>query len=466
MKTYQDLQAAQKKGQQELFNFIMGAINDHKSSDMYKTAVEADLYMKHRNVFIANFVQITEDVLGEKVISNEGMIKCASGFFPMFVVRQNQYLLGNGVTFGKEDTKDKLGGDNFDNIVQFLGEGSLCAGVSFGFYNFDKIETFKLADPNGSSFVPLWDEENGSLSAGIRFWQIDPQKPLRVTLYELDGYTDYIKRKSEDMTELHSKKTYKQIVRHSEIDGTEIYDGGNYPSFPIVPFWGNPEHQSELISIKSQIDVYDLIKSGLAEDEKEAASIYYTISNAGGMDKKDIKEFLQNLKVFRVANTNEETNIQSHTVDVPYQSRETYLNRLENDMYRDFMIANLKDISAGNNTATAIRAAYETMNNKVDRYEYCVIEFIKGILAVAGIDDKPTFKRAMIVNESEVTNMVLSAGLDHRTTVEHLPFISVDEKEEVIARLAEEEMGRYDNTADNEPLPQEDENAAGGAEKP
>ena len=466
MKTYQDLQEAQKGGAKDLMSFLLGAINDHKSSDMYKTAVEANLYMKHRNVFITNFVQITEDILGEKVISNGDMIKCVSGFFPMFVVRQNQYLLGNGVMFGKEDTKDKLGGDDFDSILQFLGEGSLCSGVSFGFYNFDKIEIFKLVDPNGSSFVPLWDEENGSLSAGIRFWQIDPQKPLRVTLYELDGYTDYIKRKDEDITELRPKRTYKQIVRHSEIDGTEIYDGGNYPSFPIVPFWGNPEHQSELISIKSQIDIYDLIKSGFAEDEKEAQSIYYTISNAGGMDKKDLKEFLQNLKVFRVANTNEETNIQSHTVEVPYQSREAYLNRLENDMYRDFMIANLKDISAGNNTATAIRAAYETMDNKADRYEYCVRRFIDGILAVAGIEDKYTFKRSALVNQSEETAMVMSAGLDYRTTVEHLPFISVDEREEVIARRAEEEMGRYDNTADNEPLPQEDENAAGGAEKP
>lgn len=63
-----------------------------------------------------------------------------------------------------------------------------------------------------TEFVPLHDEEDGALKAGIRFCQIAPDKPLRMTLYELDGYTEYIRRKSKDI-EVKPKRMYKLAVR-------------------------------------------------------------------------------------------------------------------------------------------------------------------------------------------------------------------------------------------------------------
>lgn len=468
MKTYQDLQEAQKGGAKDLMSFLLGAINDHKSSDMYKTAVEADLYMRQLNPTITNYVKYIYDIAGEAVPDvYSANHKCTSNFFQRFVTQENQYLLGNGVTFENEKTKEKLGGADFDKVLQFAGEAALVGGISFGFYNYDKVELFKITE-----FVPLWDEENGSLSAGIRFWQIDPQKPLRVVLYELDGYTNYMKRNGKDFEELHPKKTYKQKVRHSEIDGTEIYDSGNYfkiyngenlPLFPIVPFWGNPEHQSEITGIRTQIDAYDLIKSGFANDLDDASMIYWTISNAGGMDDIDLAKFVQRLKTVHAANADnsDDATIQSHTTEVPYQSREVYLTRLENDMYNDFMALNVRGMSAGNNTATAIEAAYEPMNNKADRYEYCAIQFIQGLLELAGVEDTPAFKRSKLVNMTEETNMILAAAnyLDDETILNHLPFLSVDEVKDVLERHAKEELKRYDNTADDETVQQEDNNA-------
>ena len=94
---------------------------------------------------------------------------------------------------------------------------------------------FKLTE-----FVPLYDEENGALMAGIRYWQVDADKPLRATLYELDGYTEYIKFENKDMTVKEEKRPYILITRASAVDNPEIVDGKNYPGFPIIPFWGNP----------------------------------------------------------------------------------------------------------------------------------------------------------------------------------------------------------------------------------
>ena len=72
---------------------------------------------------------------------------------------------------------------------------------------------------------------------------------------------------------LKEKRNYILHIATSEIDGTEIYDGENYPTFPIIPLWCNQNHQSELIGIREAIDSYDLIKSGFANDLDQASMI-------------------------------------------------------------------------------------------------------------------------------------------------------------------------------------------------
>ena len=74
------------------------------------------------------------------------------------------------------------------------------------------------------------------------------------------------------------------------------------------------------------------------------------------------------------------------------------------------MAVNTDDIAAGNVTATQIRAAYDAHNSKVDQFETCVIDFIQGILAVAGIEDDPTFTRSQVANETEAINNVLASA--------------------------------------------------------
>lgn len=163
-------------------------------------AVDAELYFNGENPAINRYEKIIYDMQGrahrDMYTANH---KIASSFFGFDVQQEVSYLLGNGVTFHGTATKDRLG-KKFDLEMVRAGKYALIAGVSFGFWNFDHLEVFKLRE-----FVPLYDEENGSLMAGIRFWQVADDKPLRATLYEVDGYTDYIQRSGEDMTVLKDK---------------------------------------------------------------------------------------------------------------------------------------------------------------------------------------------------------------------------------------------------------------------
>ncbi len=450
MKTYQDL-LDNLSSDRAKADFILAAISDHKASEQYKMALIAWEYAARRNVTISNYRKMLYTMAGEAVPDNyTANHKMASNFFYRFVTQETQYLLGNGVKFQNEKTREKFG-RHFDNDMQKLGKYALIGGVAFGFFNLDHIDVFKITE-----FVPLWDEEDGALKAGIRFWQIDEKKPLRCTLYELDGYTDFIKRDKADMEILHNKRSYTQIVRNTPADGDEILDGENYPAFPIVPLWGNENHQSELVGIREQIDAYDLIKSGFANDLDDVSQIYWVLTNAGGMDDVDLAKFIQHMKTVKAATVDgdEGATAEAHTIDVPYQARETYLTRLETDLYHDAMALNTSAIFGSNVNEAQIRAAYEDFNNKTDEFEYCIIEFMDHIFELAGIEDEISFNRSQLLNQLEVTQMVLAAAsyMDEYTVLKKLPFLTADEVEEIRKNRQREDMGRLtDRTSTGTP---------------
>lgn len=405
MITYQDLLDV-GENEADIAQFVATAIKSHKSGELYRQSKIADEYLRQQNRTIIQYQKLLYTMAGQAVPDNfSANHKLASNFFYRLVTQQVQYLLGNGIHWENEASAEKLGKD-FDIRLQDLARIAIRDGVGFGFFNFDHLEVFSSLE-----FVPLYDEENGALMAGIRFWQIDPQKPLRATLYQIDGVTEYIYRDSKPSI-LKEKRPYKLNIGVSEAGGIEIYSGENYPTFPIVPMWGNPLHQSELIGLREKIDAYDLIKSGFANDLDDASQIYWTIQNAGGMDDVDLVKFLEHMKTVKAAVVDQDgASAEAHTIDIPYESREALLERSEKDIYRDFMGVNTEQIAAGQVTATQIEAAYDPLNAKTDQFEYCVIDFLQEILKLAGVDDKPTFTRSLITNsKEEIEKLLLGAS--------------------------------------------------------
>lgn len=469
MVTYQDLL---KVGDSDIerIKFVQSAISQHKLTEQYKDAVVADQYYKHRNVTINEYQKILYTVTGQAVPDNwSANFKMACRHFYRFVTQETQFLLGNGVDWENTATEDKLGNQKypFDSQLQEAAKDALIMGVSFGLFNLDHVDVFSLLE-----FVPLYDEENGSLSAGIRFWQIDSSKPLRATLYEIDGYTDYIwtygtGANSNEGNILHAKRPYKLKVRQSQVDGEEIYDGENYPEFPIVPLWGNSEHQSELVGIREQIDCYDLIKSGFANTVDEASIVYWTLQNAGGMDDVDLTKFVERMKTMHAAVVEDDgASAESHVIEAPYQSREALLDRLDKDLYRDAMALDTQTIAAGAVTATQIEAAYEPLNSKTDDFEYCVLDFINGILALAGIEDNASFTRSMIVNVTESIQTVLQAAqyLDADYVTEKILTLlgDGDKTQEILQRMDNDDYERMSAFISGEESVNGEESGEGG----
>ena len=431
------------ENERDRMEFVLDAIQDHKGSDLYKTAYDAELYYKHQNPTIMRFQKFVYNSFGAKVPDIwSPNNKIASNWYNYFTTQAVSYLLGNGVTLKKESNKDKLGKD-FDKRVQDCATAAKNGGVGFGFWNYDHLEVFKLTE-----FVPLYDEDDGGLKAGIRFWQIDDSKPLRATLYELDGYTDYIKRKDEDVSVLKEKRAYTQIVRKNDIEGETILDGAPPAGFPIVPLW-NINRQSDLVGNRGTIDAYDLMVSGLINNVSDGEFIYWILKNCGGMNEADDARFIEQLKLTRVAHADGDdgASVEAHNVNVEFEATAEALDRLTAQLYTDFMALKVQDVSAGSVTATQIQAAYEPINQKTDQFEYQVTEFINGILALAGIDDEPTYTRSQMSNQTETLEMVLQAAEyldDEYVTTKILTLLGdADKAQEVLKRKDAEAADRY-----------------------
>ena len=418
MYTLQDLQAV-GEGEKDLVEFVKKAIDAHKGTGLYKMAIIANDYDRQQNTTIIQYQKLLYKVTGEAVPDNfSANYKLCSNFFDRLITQLNQYLLGNGCTWQNDDTKEKVGPD-FDARLQEAGHEALMSGESFGFWNYDHMEVFNLRE-----FAPIYDEENGALSAGIRFWQVSP-------------------------------KRYKTIAKYTPADNTYIYDGENYDGFPIIPLWGNPHRQSELVGMRENIDAYDLIKSGFCNTIDDTSLIYWTINNAGGMDEMDLAQFLDQMKRVRAAVVSKNATAEAHTIDVPTASREAILDRLRSDLYEDFMALDVKTIASGAVTATQIKAAYEPINSKADKFEFQVLEFIRGILQIAGIEDSPTFNRSQITNTNEEIQIILQAA-------QYLPETYVTKK--IVSMLGDNEalediLADIDNENMDRLTPEEDEEA-------
>ncbi len=431
------------ENERDRMEFVLSAICEHKASKDYAIAADAELYYKHQNPTIMRFQKWITNQFGKKVPDIwSANNKIASNWYNYFTTQAVSYLLGNGVTFKTEANKKKLGKD-FDKRVQDCATVAKNGGIGFGFWNYDHLEVFKLTE-----FAPLYDEDDGGLKAGIRFWRIDDQKPLRATLYELDGYTDYIKRKDEEVTVLHNKRAYKQIIRKSEVEGETILDGENYPGFPIVPLW-NVNRQSDLVGNQGTIDAYDLMVSGLINNVSDGEFIYWILKNCGGMNEADDAKFIEQLKLTHTAHAegDEGASVEAHNVSVEFEATAEALDRLTEQLYTDFMALKVQDVSAGSVTATQIQAAYEPINQKTDQFEYCVTEFINGILELAGIEDEPTYTRSQMSNQSELLDMVLQCSEyldDEYVTTKILTLLGdADKAQEVLKRKDAEAANRY-----------------------
>lgn len=424
--------------------FVRHVVTQHKGTEAYRIAADAELYYAKKNPTILKYQKVVMDALGRSVPDVwSANYKLTHGFFRQFVLQQVQYILSNGVTFRKRDTKGKLG-NTFDNALQTMSKKAAVDGVSFGFWNLDHLEVFPFADTEKEpGFAPIYDGDTGELTAGVRYWAIG-DKTKRWTLYEPEGYTEYAQHENEDPYVLQPRTAYVRRVRSAPVGGSEVVSADQYPRLPIIPMYANDLRESEIIGIRPSIDCYDFIISGMANSIDDTSVFYWTLQGTGGMDDVDLANFVNRMKQLKAVVLDRGVTAEAHTLEVPVEANKTLLDYLKNDMYENMMLMNPDKALSGNVTATAIRLAYQQQDDKCGDFEYCIREFIRQLLGLIGIVDEPSFKWNRIANQTEETQMVMTAAqyLDDESILKHLPWLTPEEVDEILKRKAAGDLNR------------------------
>ena len=447
MKTYQDLIAVGENDRLRM-DFIKECISKFEGSPEYRFAQDAQLYYRGENPTIARAQKLVWDMLGNAHIDTVSPNhKIYSRYFFSAVTEGTQYLLGNGVSFDKDETKEKLGSD-FDTKMQQLADDAQVYGAAWGFWNLDHIEIFPFLQ-----FIPLQDENTSAVMSGIRYWKLDKDKPLHATLYELDGFTEYVQEVGAEMQIAKPKRPYKlNVSRYADESLTEITGGENYPSFPIIPLY-YINHDSLLFGNRNAVDAYDLMLSKMVNNVDEGNLIYWVLRNCNGMDEADDEAFIANLLKSHVVHADnaagDGADAEPHTIEAPVDGTETGITRIKRLLDDNFMVADTESIRSGNITATQIKAAYQKLDAKTAKFEYCVIDFIQRLFVVAGIapDEKFSFKYDRAANHSEeITNIIQAAQfLDDETVTRMLleALGKVDIVDDVLQRKQDEGLARF-----------------------
>lgn len=451
--TYTDWEKARSDA--EKINLIQQIVAAYKESKDFKNALTAKKYYEADNeevgkkVILSAKTATSTDANGnekrtvgvKEIVGN----RVYSDFFARFVKQEAGFLLGNGVTLDKPETKKKLGA-GFDTVMYKIGRNALVQALCYGYWNRDHIEMIEAAKDALSGAVGLVDEMSSDLMVLVQFWQIDNDHRQFVRTFEPDGVTVY-KQDEEGQLRIHTPK--RSYIQQSETDGLgkRITGGRNYDRLPVVAMYGNDEHRSELKnSLKSKIDLYDRIFSDFGDNLDKANDVYWVLNNFGG-SMADVLDMLQQIqKLKAIANISDGSGggstAEPHSFEVPYQARQTALTLLERAMYSDFMGLDMKELTGGSLTNVAIKTAMTNLNLKADGLEFEAFSFVQSILRLLGIETEVIkFKRRDIVNDTEIIDNIytMRADISHRKALTLNPYIDQDDIEEVIQEMAEEE---------------------------
>lgn len=419
--TYSDLQKC-GDDEEKRITFITNAITDFKNSDNYKIADKAMKYYKGLNPEIAAVEKIIYDMKG---IAHQDLVspnnKIRNGYFPLIIDEAVSHLLTNGVSFTNTSKKDKLG-VNFDDVTKGIYREALICGCSYGYFDGDK--TIRLPYLNT---VQIVDDYTGRLRACIFFTQIDTNKPLVVTLYEKEGYSEYVQEVGEPLKLKTQRTPYDYTAISSEAEGVYQYQEEQESDLPIFPMY-SPKKQSMIVGSLEILVALDLMASQLVNNVSQSELVYWILKNYGGMDDIADANFIVNLMKTHIIHVNDDGEATPHQIQVPFEANNAAYVRLKSQLFENMRGVNHEVMDAGNLTATAINSAYSRLRNFSGLAESCVFEYIRGILRIAGIDENETFtvEYNETINASEaIQNVIQSAQyFDTETITEKLAMLN------------------------------------------
>lgn len=447
--TYNDLQKI--TGEREKMQFIYAVISEHESSQIYRNGAVSGLFYRGSDPDLEAIKKVVYDREGNAHIDTVSPNhKLTSNLYHLFINQLVSYELGNGVSFNNPEIKKALGGAEFDYILQQILIYAANDGEAYGLVTDDGIIPLCCAcKVNGDEplFIPLKDEDDGEVKSGIRYWRLAEDKPLRVTLYEADGWTEYKEAEDGNLQIYREKMPYRVRRISNKIEGEIGIVSQKSGDFPIV-FMKFINNQSSIVGNRAKLFAYDVVLSGMVNCV-DMNTVYWTLRNAEGMSPQDDLNLVADMIYRRIIHTPEDVEVKKEEISTNHKAFSDVLGVLRQQLFTDFQAVDTESVSSRNVTTVEIKAAYENLNLKCDEIERYIASFIRGCLKVKGFDQNEPFhfKRPNNINELEYVTKIagISAQIGDETALKLIceALGLIDEYEKILEKKEAQDMENF-----------------------
>ena len=357
-----------------------------KFAEMGQRYYEADHDIKNYRVF---FFDADGQLKEDKTKSN---IKISHPFFTELVDQEVQYMLSGKDGFVKSDDPelqaklDEYFNENEDFTSELYEVLTGCASKGFEYmYAYKNTEgrtAFQCADSLGVVEVEAkYAEDNKD---HIIFWHVekidkDGKKIKRIQDWD-DQQTFFYKQ--TDNGQIIKDEDVKFNPKPHSIYKKDGDDSTYYEGFGFIPFFrlDNCKKQfSGLKPIKALIDDYDLMSCGLSNNIQDTNEALYVVK---GFQGDNLDELMVNIKAKKHIGVDGDGSVEVHTVDIPYQARQTKLDLDEKNIYRFGMGFNSAQLGDGNITNIVIKSRYALLDLKCNKLEIRLKQFMRKLLKV------------------------------------------------------------------------------------
>ncbi len=347
---------------------------------------EADHDIKNYRIFYVNADGMLEE---DKTKSN---IKISHPFFTELVDQEVQYMLSGKDGFVRSDDPDLQEhldayfneNEDFTAELEDLLTGAISKGFeyAYAYKNAEDKLAFKCADSLGVVEVRAKETDDGC--EYVIFWYVDRigkdnKKIKRIQVWDKAQTYFYVEDENGGIVPDDSETINpRPHVLWTEGDDGKIY----YEDFGMIPFFrlDNCKKQfSGLKPIKALIDDYDLMSCGLSNNLQDTAEALYVVK---GFEGDNLDELMVNIKAKKHIGVSDDGGVEVHTVDVPYQARQTKLDLDEKNIYRFGMGFNSAQLGDGNITNVVIKSRYALLDLKCNKLEIRLKQFMRKLLKV------------------------------------------------------------------------------------
>lgn len=334
---------------------VLAKINNFRNSRTRTFMLDAMSYANGENVFINNvrkqyWSDKQQGVVDDRFSANN---KIGYGFFKNAIRQKCSTLFSEVLTITNQPKamSDKFP-ERMTNALMKAGIKASACGVAYILEDvYGNLTVFDT-----ENCIPYFDDETGILNALVRFWSIkaDEVESLYFEIYDTNGVVKYKSVGGAIPTEIQPLTAYKYTIKKSAL--TEQQESNNLSVLPIKILKNNDYMLSDLNScIKSKIDIIDLVQSGFANNIADFSEIYLTINGSKGATSDDYIDFQENVRKLKTLYGDGDVHLEQ--LQIPTEARTKFVEIMKSDLVEDYGSIDVKSMTGGSLTTTAIKAA-------------------------------------------------------------------------------------------------------------